>query len=145
MKRHEKELGQYFEDWKNHDAPWKVWECKRLEQSAGDTSSGKWSNWHQMQRNYMSLFGHPDYDFRRKPEPKYINIACNVDLPLPIKKEPNDGDDVYAFCLTNDRGWEQYSYHNGSYMHSLFKNGCLFSSKKQVLEIYAFWKEHFSL
>jgi len=144
MKRHEKEFGQYFEDWKNHREPWSFWEYQRLEQvfispSMCDTSSGQWSNWHQMQRKHIIFLGDPDYNFRRKQETIFPR---GIDLPKPITEEPRQGKYCWAFTPEIPQGYMNISYNRfGDMCHwSLFQNRCLHESEENVLKLVAWWK-----
>ena len=145
MKPNTKELKQFAEDYEKYNDPWSRWEMRSLV-SISPGGNEEWSKWIPMLPTCaMKYFLSGDYQFRRKP--KYINIACNIDLPMPIKEEPKYGDTVYAFSLEHISCFREYTYTSAStpFIKALFINGCLFSSKEQVFEMAVFWKEHFAL
>ena len=134
MKRHEKELEQYMEDWKNHDEPWKLWEIRF---SVYDLLSK--TPWRDMTPSDTGCFGDIKVMFRRKQETIFPR---GIDLPKPITEEPRQGNYCWAFTPEIPQGYMNISYNRfGDMCHwSLFQNRCLHESEENVLKWVAWWK-----
>ena len=137
MKRHEKELEQYFEDWKNHDEPWELWEIKTFCRAFGE--AGYWTTWKTMESLDVVYFSNKDCEFRRKPETIFPR---GIDLPKPITVEPKEGDRVWAFTPEIAGGYLEIYYNPyGDGIHTnLFNNGCLHKTKEAAQKYVEWWK-----
>ena len=132
MKRHEKELEQYFEDWKNHDEPWELWEIKTFCRAFGET--GYWTTWKTMESLDVVYFGNQDCEFRRKQETRKI---CGWDLPKPLEVEPEVGEIIWVLSPAHKDGY--FGGHYSRIKHENYlKNDCLHSTEKNV-KVWAAW------
>ena len=128
MKRHQKEFEQYYQDWKKHDKPWELWEIRWIENEI----------WFQMSRDHLLRFGHPNIDFRRKPET--IRVG-DYNLPKPITEEPEEGKLVYFFAPKYPSGFIPGRYCKHSQDVNYFNNRCIHLTEEAVLEWVNWWKE----